>query len=105
MNKVKKAFFCSNCGTEHSKWQGQCNSCKSWNTLVEEIIKNPNKKEWKSKNINGYSSKPIHIKNITSKTIDKISSGDKELDSPRFTCFVRRRTWNRKIYTFNASCK
>ena len=80
MNKVKKAFFCSNCGTEHSKWQGQCNSCKSWNTLVEEIIKNPNKKEWKSKNINGYSSKPIHIKNITSKTIDKISSGDKELD-------------------------
>ena len=80
MNKVKKAFFCSNCGTEHSKWQGQCNSCKSWNTLVEEIIKNPNKKEWKSKNINGYSSKPIHIKNITSNTIDKISSGDKELD-------------------------
>lgn len=80
MNKVKKAFFCSNCGSEHSKWQGQCNSCKSWNTLVEEIIKNPNKKEWKSKNINGYSSKPIHIKNITSKTIDKISSGDKELD-------------------------
>ena len=62
------------------KWQGQCNSCKSWNTLVEEIIKNPNKKEWKSKNINGYSSKPINIKNITSKTIDKISSGDKELD-------------------------
>ena len=80
MNKVKKAFFCSNCGTEHSKWQGQCNSCNSWNTLVEEIIKNPNKKEWKSKNINGYSSKPIHIKNITSNTIDKISSGDKELD-------------------------
>lgn len=80
MNKVKKAFFCSNCGSEHSKWQGQCNSCKSWNTLVEEIIKNPNKKEWKIKNINGYSSKPIHIKNITSKTIDKISSGDKELD-------------------------
>ena len=68
MNKVKKAFFCSNCGTEHSKWQGQCNSCKSWNTLVEEIIKNPNKKEWKSKNINGYSSKPIHI-SPTSKNI------------------------------------
>ena len=80
MNKVKKAFFCSNCGTEHSKWQGQCNSCNSWNTLVEEIIKNPNKKKWKSKNINGYSSKPIHIKNITSKTIGKISSGDKEFD-------------------------
>ena len=55
MNKVKKAFFCSNCGAEHSKWQGQCNSCKSWNTLVEEIIKNPNKKEWKNIEIPGYS--------------------------------------------------
>ena len=36
--KYKTAFFCRICGTEHSKWQGQCKSCKEWNSLVEEKI-------------------------------------------------------------------
>ena len=40
MAKLKKAFFCQNCGAQYVKWQGQCNSCKSWNSLVEEIIEN-----------------------------------------------------------------
>ncbi len=38
MAKIKKAFFCQNCGHQASKWLGQCPSCKEWNTLVEEII-------------------------------------------------------------------
>ena len=38
MSKVKTSFFCQNCGAQYSKWQGQCNSCKEWNTIVEEII-------------------------------------------------------------------
>lgn len=36
--KIKTAFFCSQCGAEHSKWQGQCRECSEWNTLVEEKI-------------------------------------------------------------------
>ncbi|PKP42217.1 MAG: DNA repair protein RadA [Bacteroidetes bacterium HGW-Bacteroidetes-13] len=38
MAKIKTAFFCQNCGTQFAKWQGQCNSCKEWNTIVEELI-------------------------------------------------------------------
>lgn len=38
MAKVKTAFFCTNCGTQHSKWSGKCNSCDEWNTIVEEVI-------------------------------------------------------------------
>ncbi|MGR3492497.1 MAG: DNA repair protein RadA [Shimia sp.] len=30
------AFRCSNCGATYSKWQGQCDACGEWNTLVEE---------------------------------------------------------------------
>ena len=44
MSKVKKAFFCQKCGTQHAQWQGQCNGCKAWNTLVEEVIEKPIKK-------------------------------------------------------------
>ena len=31
-------FFCNSCGYESSKWMGQCPSCRSWNTLVEETV-------------------------------------------------------------------
>lgn len=41
---VLKIFYCcQNCGAQHSKWLGQCSSCKEWNTLVEEVIKKSSK--------------------------------------------------------------
>jgi DNA repair protein RadA/Sms len=36
--KIKKAFFCQNCGAQASKWIGKCPSCNEWNTYVEEVI-------------------------------------------------------------------
>lgn len=30
------AFFCTECGNEFPRWQGQCPACQAWNTLVEE---------------------------------------------------------------------
>ena len=38
MAKVKKAYFCKNCGFEAPKWLGRCPSCGEWNTFTEEII-------------------------------------------------------------------
>ena len=38
MAKVKKAYFCRNCGFEAPKWLGRCPSCGEWNTFTEEII-------------------------------------------------------------------
>ena len=32
-SKTKTAYVCDDCGAEHSKWQGQCGTCSSWNTL------------------------------------------------------------------------
>ena len=31
--KVKTAYVCDECGAEYPKWQGQCLSCKAWNSL------------------------------------------------------------------------
>ena len=35
MAKAKTAFVCNECGSDYSKWQGQCADCQAWNTLVE----------------------------------------------------------------------
>ena len=36
MAKTRTVFFCTECGNETARWQGQCPACSAWNTLVEE---------------------------------------------------------------------
>jgi len=54
MAKIKKQFFCNNCGASSPKWIGKCPSCNEWNTYVEEILTKEDKKEdrriWRSRN-------------------------------------------------------
>ncbi|WP_221795831.1 DNA repair protein RadA [Oceanobacter mangrovi] len=38
MAKKKTAYVCNDCGTDHSKWQGQCSGCGAWNTLQEFVV-------------------------------------------------------------------
>ena len=38
MARTKTVYRCSECGAEHSKWQGRCDTCGEWNTLVEESV-------------------------------------------------------------------
>lgn len=37
MPKSQTVFICQNCGQEYPRWQGRCDSCGEWNTLVEEV--------------------------------------------------------------------
>lgn len=46
MAKVKTTWFCQNCGAQHARWQGQCTTCKEWNTLVEEVVQKEKKPSW-----------------------------------------------------------
>src|SRR5438046_7573458 len=38
MAKPKTVYRCSDCGADYLKWQGRCDACGEWNTLVEEIV-------------------------------------------------------------------
>ena len=79
MAKVKKAFFCQNCGSQHTKWQGQCNTCKEWNTLVEEIIEKEAPKEWASESTKEITS-PIRMDAIDVAEVPRIKTQDEELN-------------------------
>ncbi|MGK0364909.1 MAG: DNA repair protein RadA/Sms [Saprospiraceae bacterium] len=81
MAKVKTTFFCQNCGSQFAKWQGQCSSCKQWNTIVEEVIQKEVKANWK-KQEKGVSrvSKPTLIHEISSATEQRLPTSDQELD-------------------------
>lgn len=38
MTKAKRTFVCQSCGSQASKWSGQCGDCGAWNTISEEPI-------------------------------------------------------------------
>ena len=82
MAKVKTTFFCQNCGAQFAKWQGQCTSCKSWNTIVEEVVQKPNKTDWKSSVISSKerASKPLKISEIDTSKTPRLNTTDKELN-------------------------
>jgi DNA repair protein RadA/Sms len=36
MAKKTAVFACQSCGATYSKWQGQCDACSGWNSIVQE---------------------------------------------------------------------
>ena len=36
MAKDRSRFVCQACGAVSPKWQGRCDACGEWNTLIEE---------------------------------------------------------------------
>lgn len=81
MSKIKTAFYCQSCGTQHSKWQGQCNGCKEWNTIVEEVVQKAEKSAWKPVNPERtIVSKPLKVREIDSQEEIRMNTCDGELN-------------------------
>jgi DNA repair protein RadA/Sms len=79
--KIKKAFFCTNCGNESTKWIGRCPGCNEWNTYVEEIISkensNPNQSTFKDFSVK---TKPVKLTEVKQNDISRFYSDDPEFN-------------------------
>lgn len=75
MAKLKTSYFCQSCGTQHSQWQGQCKSCRGWNTIVEEVVE----KQPKSA-INTDKQHIINIIEVETKDEPRIKTPSEELN-------------------------
>ncbi|MBS1536086.1 MAG: DNA repair protein RadA [Bacteroidetes bacterium] len=81
MAKVKTAFFCQSCGSQYAKWQGQCNACKAWNTIVEEIVQKEEKTTWRNTSSEVKKApRPLKIKEIDSAQEVRMDTLDGELN-------------------------
>ena len=81
MAKTKTTFFCQNCGAQYAKWQGQCNSCKEWNTIAEEVIQKAEKVSWKSsENSSKRVAKPQRVSEISTQAEARLNTKNNELN-------------------------
>ena len=81
MAKIKTTFACQQCGSTYAKWQGKCNTCLEWNTIVEEVIEKPVKGEidWRKTEKQGQA-KPTRLKDVQVGETYRMDTGDSELN-------------------------
>ncbi|MCH9659303.1 MAG: DNA repair protein RadA [Bacteroidetes bacterium] len=82
MAKTKTTFFCQNCGSQYSKWQGQCTACKEWNTIAEEIIQKAEKISWDiaETKTNKKVVKPQKVSEISTQSESRLHTRNSELN-------------------------
>lgn len=39
--KLKTIYVCTSCGEQSPRWMGRCPSCGEWNTMVEDVVRQP----------------------------------------------------------------
>lgn len=79
MAKTKTAYFCSNCGAQSAKWNGQCSSCGAWNTLSEEVVQKPSLSTFSS-TVNVRNAKPELLSTIETDLNFRIDLKNQELN-------------------------
>lgn len=82
MAKTKTTFFCQNCGSQFAKWQGQCTSCKEWNTIVEEVIQKAGKVSWQTTDGPAVKrvAKPLKVSEISTISESRLQTKNHELN-------------------------
>lgn len=78
MAKKSTMFICQNCGAAYPKWQGKCDACGEWNTIVEETAQEEGFSKFKSKR-EGHIIDFVPLKG-TAQTYSRLQTGIKEID-------------------------
>ena len=79
MAKTKTIFYCTSCGNETPKWMGRCPGCGAYNTMEEHIEKPAAPGRAKTAPV-GMSRRPQRIREVTSDSEIRFSTGMGELD-------------------------
>ena len=73
----KIVFLCDACGHESLRWEGQCPSCREWNTLVEVRRPPPDgRKTWHR----AESSPPVELSQVSTEDVPRLQTSFGELD-------------------------
>lgn len=81
-SKVRSVYVCQKCGAVSSGWQGRCNECGEWNSLVEEIEPSPAERKYKGMtlNISGGTAAPMLLNDVPASEEPRFNTGLDELD-------------------------
>lgn len=80
--KSKITFLCQQCGYESAQWLGKCPGCNSWNSFTEEKFSaSAAKGAGPARQLTGFSSDVLKLKDISVKDFKRYATGIKEFDN------------------------
>ena len=88
MAKSKSSFICQACGAVTMQWQGRCDACGEWNTIVEEITDSGVGEGPKSAKANGRPTSLVPLSGET-ESAARVVTGLGELDRVTGGGFVK----------------
>lgn len=76
--KTNTQYACQSCGTVTARWSGRCDSCGTWNSLVEELAQAPTPGGLKG----GARGKALGLTQLSAdlKPLQRLTTGDAEFD-------------------------
>jgi DNA repair protein RadA/Sms len=80
MSRTKTTFFCTECGNETARWQGQCPGCGEWNTLAEELKPKRSSSPARGSGARPEPAQPTRLSDVQPGATDRWSTGIRELD-------------------------
>lgn len=73
----KSHYVCQSCGSVATRWQGRCDACGEWNSIVEEVVLPT---ATKGKKVIATTSEAIPITQTADATVARFATGDPEFD-------------------------
>jgi len=80
MAKPRSVYRCTECGHDHPKWAGRCESCGAWNTVAEEPVTLTPAKRGRSGAGRASAAAPARLREIAESRLVRWSTGIAELD-------------------------
>ena len=78
MAKLKKVYFCTDCGYETPKWLGKCPACGAWNTIAEHTVAKENSSP--ARVVSVPRAEACKVQDIAENQTRRIDTGNKELN-------------------------
>jgi len=80
--RTQSRFVCQSCGDAFLKWEGQCRSCGTWNSLVETLVREPARSTRAAARAatTGGGSAPTPLAGVTEAVLPRLRVGIGELD-------------------------
>lgn len=78
MAKLKKVYFCTDCGYETPKWLGKCPACGAWNTIAEHTVAKESSSP--ARVVSVPRAESCKVQDIAENQTRRIDTGNKELN-------------------------
>lgn len=80
MAKTQSRYVCQSCGEAFLRWEGQCRTCGSWNSLVETLVREPSPSRLAARGVTASGERAVPLGDVADEDLPRHPTGIGEFD-------------------------